>query len=103
VLATFAAPGTLPSAGAVLPGRITGEVQAPRLNESGQFSTTTEAVMLPVQLVVVSVPELWLDRFGNGVAMFLVDDRWLLVTIGALLAWCVLAGGTAILFRARGT
>ncbi len=103
VLATFAAPGTLPSAGAVLSGRITGEVQAPRLNESGQFSTTTEAVMLPVQLVVVSVPELWLDRFGNGVAMFLVDDRWLLVTIGALLAWCVLAGGTAILFRARGT
>jgi hypothetical protein len=101
VPATFQAPGSMPASGSVLAGRISGQVQAPRLNETGQFSTTTEAVDLPVHLVVVSMPELWLDRFVSALGMFFVDDRWLLVTIGALLTWCVLAGGSAILLRLR--
>jgi hypothetical protein len=42
---------------------------------------------------------LWLDRFQNAVGMYFDEERWLLVTIGALLAWCVLAGAAAIVFR----
>lgn len=101
LLATFAAPSALPPSGTVIEGRIAGQVTAPRLSESSQFNTTTEGIDVPVQLVVVSAPELWLDRFWNSLRMFFLDDRWLLVTIGALLTWCVLAGGTAILFRVR--
>lgn len=101
VPATFEAPAGLPPAGAVLDGRIVGQVTAPRLTESSQFSTTTQSVELPVQLVVVSGFELWLDRLGNALRMFFDEDRWLLVTIGAILTWCVLAGGAAILCRAR--
>lgn len=101
LLATFTAPGALPPSGTVIGGKIAGQVTAPRLSESSQFSTTTEGIEAPVQLVVVSAPELWLDRFGNSLQMFFLEDRWLLVTIGALLMWCVLAGGAAILFRVR--
>ena len=39
----------------------------------------------------------------NSVRMFFDEDRWLLVTIGSMLAWCVLAGGAAILYRVRQT
>jgi hypothetical protein len=101
LLATFAAPSDLPPSGTVIDGRIAGQVTAPRLSENSQFTTTTESIDVPIQLVVVSTPELWLDRFDNSVRMFLQEDRWLLVTIGALLSWCVLAGGTAILLRTR--
>jgi hypothetical protein len=101
VPATFEAPAGLPPAGTVLDGRIAGEVTAPRLTESSQFNTTSQSVDLPVQLVVVSAPELWLDRSGHALRMFFDEDRWLLVTIGAILTWCVLAGGAAILYRAR--
>ena len=97
--ATFEAPRSLPASGTVLNGRISGQVTAPRLSESSQFNTTTEEIDVPVRLVVVSTPELWLDRFVNAFAMYADDDRWLLVTIGALLAWCILAGGAAIVFR----
>jgi hypothetical protein len=99
VPATFEAPSSLPPAGTVLDGRITGQVTAPRLSESSQFNTTTESVDLPVRLVVVSAPELWLDRFVNALGMLADEDRWLLVTIGALLAWCFLAGVAALVFR----
>jgi len=99
VPATFDAPKTLPPAGTVVDGHISGQITAPRLSESSQFNTTTEAVDVPVRLVVVSTPELWLDRFVNAFAMYADGDRWLLVTIGALLAWCILAGGAAIVFR----
>lgn len=97
--ATFDAPRSLPPVGTEISGRISGQVTAPRLSESSQFNTTTESIDVPVRLVVVSTPELWLDRFTSSVAMYLDEDRWLLVTIGALLAWCVLAGGTALVFR----
>jgi hypothetical protein len=99
VPATFAAPSSLPPTGTVLDGRISGQLTAPRLSESSQFNTTTEDVNLPVRLVVVSTPELWLDRFVNALRMYADEDRWLLVTIGALLAWCVLAGAAALAFR----
>lgn len=101
VPATFEAPASLPPLGTVLDGRIAGQVAAPRLTETSQFNTTTQTVELPVQLVVVSGFDLWLDRFGNALRMFFDEDRWLLVTIGAILSWCVLAGGAAILYRAR--
>lgn len=97
--ATFDAPRGLPPTGTELAGRISGQVTAPRLSESSQFNSTTETIDVPVRLVVVSTSELWLDRFTNSVGMYLDEDRWLLVTIGALLAWCVLAGGAALLFR----
>ena len=84
----------------MLDGRIAGQITAPRLSESSQFNTTTQNVDVPVQLVVVSGLDLWLDRFGNALRMFFDEDRWLLVTIGAILSWCVLAGA-ALLFRAR--
>jgi hypothetical protein len=99
VPAAFEAPSSLPPTGTVLDGRITGQLTAPRLSESSQFNTTTENVDLPVRLVVVSAPELWLDRFVNSLRMYTDEDRWLLVTIGALLAWCLLAGAAAIVFR----
>jgi hypothetical protein len=99
--ATFPAQTLLPPAGTVIEGRITGQVTAPRLSESSQFNTTTDQIDVPVQLVVVSPPELWLDRFQNSLGMFFQEDRWLLVTIGALLTWCVVAGGAAVLFRFR--
>ncbi|MGE3910199.1 MAG: hypothetical protein AB7K36_12645 [Chloroflexota bacterium] len=101
VPARFAAPATLPPSGTVLPGRITGQITAPRLSESNQFNTTTQDVDLAVQLVVVSAPSLWLAWFMDSVSMFFQDDRWLLVSIVSLLTWCVLAGGIAILLRAR--
>ena len=101
VPATFQAPSGLPPAGSVLDGRIAGQVTAPRLTESSQFNTTTQRVDLPVELVVVSGPDLWLDRVGSALRMFFDEDRWLLVTIGAILTWCVLAGGAAILYRTR--
>lgn len=101
VPATFVAPATLPSAGTVLEGRIAGQVTAPRLTENSQFNTTTQTVDLPVRLVVVSTYDLWVDQFWNALRMFFDEDRWLLVTIGAILSWCVLAGGAAILFRMR--
>jgi hypothetical protein len=99
----FEAPAELPPAGTVLEGRIAGEILVPRLSENSQFNSVTERVDVPVHLVVVSGSELWLDRFGNSVRMFFDEDRWLLVTIGALLTWCVLAGGVALAFRARRT
>ncbi|MCC7368552.1 MAG: hypothetical protein IT306_09020 [Chloroflexi bacterium] len=99
--ATLVAPASLPPAGTVIDGIIAGRVTAPRLSETSQFNTTADTVSVPVQLVVVSTPELWLDRFLNSLRMYFDEDRWLLVTIGALLTWCVLAGGTAILFRVR--
>jgi hypothetical protein len=99
VPATFEAPSSLPPTGTVLDGRISGQLTAPRLSESSQFNTTTEDVNLPVRLVVVSTPELWLDRFVNALRMYTDEDRWLLVTIGALLAWCALAGAAALVFR----
>jgi hypothetical protein len=98
--ASLEAPAALPPPGTVLDGHIAGQVTAPRLSESAQFTTATEDVNLPVKLVVVSWPQLWLDRFVNACRMFFDEDRWLLVTIGALLGWCVLAGGAAIVFRA---
>jgi hypothetical protein len=101
VSATVAAPAELPPAGTVLHGRIAGEITAPRLNESGQFTTTTQSVDHPVELEVVSGLDLWLDRFSNALRMFFDGDRWLLVTIGAILIWCVLAGSAALFFRAR--
>lgn len=101
VPATFQAPAVLPPTGTVLDGRIAGQITAPRLSESSQFNTTSQNVDVPVQLVVVSGFDLWLDRFGNALRMFFDEDRWLLVTIGAILSWCVLAGGAALLFRAR--
>lgn len=103
VPATFAAPDSLPSAGTVLEGRIAGQVTAPRLSENSQFNTTTQNVDFPVRLVVVSTLDLWVDRFWNTLRMFFDEDRWLLVTIGAILSWCVLAGVAAVLFRTRRT
>lgn len=101
VPATFEAPADLPPAGTVIGGRIAGQVMAPRLSENSQFTTTTQSIDIPVQLVVVSGFDLWLERMGNALRMFFDEDRWLLVTIGAILIWCVLAGGAALLFRAR--
>ena len=97
---TFEAPSSLPPVGATLDGHVSGQITAPRLSESSQFSTRTDSVDVPVQLVVVTQIELWLDRFANAFWMFFDQERWLLVTIGALLGWCILAGGAAILFRA---
>jgi hypothetical protein len=99
VPATFEAQRSLPPAGTVLDGHITGQVTAPRLSETSQFNTTTESIDVPIRLVVVSTPSLWLDRFESAVGMYFDEERWLLVTIGALLAWCVLAGAAAIVFR----
>ncbi|MFN8634041.1 MAG: hypothetical protein U0893_09315 [Chloroflexota bacterium] len=99
VAAAFGAPASLPAAGTVLNGHIAGQVIAPRLSDTGQFDTVSESIDVPVHLLVVSLPELWLDRFVNAFGMFFDEDRWLLVTIGALLAWCVVAGGAALLFR----
>jgi hypothetical protein len=100
VLASFIAPTSLPPPGTVLDGWIRGQITAPRLTDDLQFTTTTEQVELPVRLVVVSGSELWQDRLGNMLRMFFDEDRWLLLTISAVLTWCVLAGGAAILFRA---
>jgi hypothetical protein len=99
VPATFDAPSSLPPTGTELDGHISGQVTAPRLSETSQFNTTTESVDVPIRLVVVSTPSLWLDRFVNAVRMYFDEERWLLVTIGALLTWCILAGATAIVFR----
>lgn len=99
VPATFEARSSLPPTGTVLGGHITGQVTAPRLSETSQFNTTTESIDVPVRLLVVSTPSLWLDRFENAVGMYFDEERWLLVTIGALLAWCILAGAAAIVFR----
>jgi hypothetical protein len=98
---TFEVPDQGPPVGATLSGRIEGDVIAPRLSENSQFNTTTERVDVPIRLIVVPGYELWWDRFVNGAAMFFDEDRWLLVSIGALLTWCVLAGIVALLFRAR--
>jgi hypothetical protein len=97
--ASFDSPATLPPAGTVLTGRIAGPVTAPRLSESNQFATTTETLNVPVRLLVVPGWELWADRFTHACLLFFRDDRWLLVTIVALLIWCVLAGSAALLFR----
>jgi hypothetical protein len=97
--ASFASPATLPPTGTVLTGRIAGPVTAPRLSESNQFATTTETLNVPVRLLVVPGWELWADRFAHACLLFFREDRWLLVTIVALLTWCVLAGSTALLFR----
>jgi hypothetical protein len=97
--ASFDAPGSLPPTGTELDGHVSGQVTAPRLSETSQFNTTTETVDVPIRLVVVSTPSLWLDRFVNAVRMYFDEERWLLVTIGALLTWCILAGATAIIFR----
>jgi hypothetical protein len=99
VPAQLDAPSSLPPAGTVMTGHIAGQVTAPRLSESSQFNTVSERIDMPVRLVVVSMPALLLDRFSHAVEMYFDEDRWLLVTIGALLTWCVVAGGTAILFR----
>jgi hypothetical protein len=99
--ATFVPAPGLPPTGTVLDGRITGQVTAPRLAEAGQFNTSTDSVEIPVQLVVVSQLDLWLDRFVNAFWMLFDEDRWLLIAIGSLLTWCVLAGGAAVLFRVR--
>ena len=72
---------------------------APRLTEGGQFISTPDSIDAPIELEVVSVPALLLDRFGASFWMYLQEDRWLLVTIGALLCWCVLAGLTAVVVR----
>ena len=101
VPATFEAPAALPPAGTVLSGRIAGPITAPRLAENSQFNTTTERVDLPVKLVVVADYELWIGRFADAVSMLFDEDRWLLVTIGSLLTWCLLAGVAALLFRSR--
>jgi hypothetical protein len=97
--ASLDSPATLPPVGTVLRGRIVGPVTAPRLSESSQFATTTETLDLPVQLLVVPAWELWADRFVHAYTLFFHEDRWLLVTIAALLTWCVLAGGAALVFR----
>jgi hypothetical protein len=99
--ATFQAPASLPASGDTLQGRIIGQVTAPRLTEGGQFLTSPDSIDRPVELVVVSVPALLLDRFMSSLGMYLQEDRWLLVTIGALLCWCALAGLTAVAVRAR--
>jgi Na+-transporting NADH:ubiquinone oxidoreductase subunit NqrD len=103
VPAALEVPSGLPAVGTVLTGHIAGQVTAPRLTETSQFNTTTESLDVPVQLEVVSALDLWWDRFSNAVRMFFDEDRWLLVTIGALLTWCVVAGGAAILYRVRQT
>jgi hypothetical protein len=97
----FQAPDPGPPVGAILTGRVEGDVIAPRLSENSQFTTTTERVDLPIHLIVVSWYELWWDRFVNAAAMYFDEDRWLLVSIGALLTWCVLAGIVALFARAR--
>ena len=97
--ARFDAPSELPPTGTVLTGHVLGQVTAPRLSENSQFNTASQSVDVPIRLVVVSMPELLFDRFSHAVAMYFDGDRWLLVTIGALLTWCVLAGGAAIWFR----
>jgi len=97
--ATFQAPSNLPSSGEALRGRIVGQVTAPRLTEGGQFTTATDTVEAPIELDIVSAPSLLLDRFLASLSLYLQEDRWLLVTIGALLCWCVLAGMTAIAMR----
>lgn len=99
--AGFTAPASLPAPGAVLEGRIVGQLTAPRISDGNQFSTSAETIDKPVELVVVSSTALWLDRFGNAVTMYFDADRWLLVTIGALLAWCAIAGGAALAWRLR--
>jgi hypothetical protein len=96
--ASFAVPSDLP-AGGPLRTHVTGPIVAPRLTDGGQFATMTDAIERPIDLVVVSVPELLLDRFINSVSLYVQEDRWLLVTIGALLCWCVLAGATAVIAR----
>jgi hypothetical protein len=101
VPATFAPTPGLPPTGTVLDGRITGQVTTPRLAEAGQFNTSTDSVELPVQLVVVSQLDLWQDRFLSAFWMLFDEDRWLLIAIGSLLTWCILAGGAAVLFRVR--
>ena len=100
--ASFTVPTDLSASDGVIRGRIVGQVTAPRLTEGGQFATSADAVDRPIELVVVSPPELLLDRFVNSVSMYFEEDRWLLVTIGALLCWCVLAGVTAVLVRLAG-
>jgi hypothetical protein len=99
--ASFRVPADLPTSGGPLRARISGAVTAPRLTESGQFATMSDAIDRPVELVAVSVPELLLDRFVNSVGMYTQEDRWLLVTIGALLCWCFLAGAAAVAARLR--
>jgi hypothetical protein len=99
--ASFRVPADLPTSGSPLQAHIGGAVTAPRLTETGQFATMSDSIDRSVELVVVSVPELLLDRFVNSVRMYTQDDRWLMVTIGALLCWCVLAGVIAVLVRLR--
>jgi hypothetical protein len=98
---TFQAPDPGPPAGTILAGRVEGDVIAPRLSENSQFTTTTERVDVPIRLIVVPSYELWWDRFVNAADMFFDEDRWLLVSIGALLTWCVLAGILALLVRGK--
>ena len=98
---TFQAPDSGLPIGTILAGRIEGDVIAPRLSENSQFTTTTERIDVPIHLSVVPSYELWWDRFVNAADMFFDEDRWLLVSIGALLTWCVLAGILALLVRGK--
>jgi hypothetical protein len=100
IQASLAVPSDLPTGNGSLRAHVDGPILAPRLTEGGQFATMTDAIEQPIELVVVSVPELLLDRFINAASMYAQEDRWLLVTIGALLCWCVLAGATAVIARA---
>jgi len=100
--ASFTVPADLTASDGVVRGRIVGQVTAPRLTEGGQFATSADAIDRPIELTVVLPPELLLDRFVNSVSMYFEEDRWLLVTIGALLCWCVLAGATAVIVRLAG-
>lgn len=99
--ASFGAPAALPPVGTILAARISGPVTAPRLSETSQFVTTTQALDLTVQLQVVPWWEAWLDRFVHACELLVVDDRWLQVAVGSLLAWSVLAGAAALVLRAR--
>ena len=97
--ATFEAPARASAGrhGAERP--IAGQVTAPRLSETSQFNTATESRGRAGPAGGGLHAALWLDRFVNALRMYFDEERWLLVTIGALLAWCILAGVTAIVFR----
>ncbi|MCC6177304.1 MAG: hypothetical protein IT305_18550 [Chloroflexi bacterium] len=97
---SFTAPAELPEDGAVVHGRLTGQITAPRLTEgSSQFVIAADAVDIPVELEVVSWPAFQWDRFVHSVEMFFSADRWLTVSIGALIAWTVLAAVISLLSR----